>query len=225
MRHLLAALLLTACSDPVEVEPGHTGEPVDTAEPWDTGEEPIDTGDGCAQEEVPYNGIDDDCDESTPDDDLDGDGFFALREDGAKGIDCDDGDPEAYPNASEVYGDEIDQDCDGEVDEGCGTQRGDLDLIADSPVEVPAGVTAVVAEIHGAGGVCGVWVEDSDVVADAWLAPWPACTQPADRALSAEEGAPVYVCVVMGDAPSTAYSAIHIEGEGGLDDRVYLIVD
>lgn len=34
--------------------------------------------------------------------------------------DCDDFDPSRYPGAEEVCGDNIDNDCDGEVDEGCG---------------------------------------------------------------------------------------------------------
>jgi hypothetical protein len=49
-------------------------------------------------------------DTATPDGDADGDGFVA-------GLDCDDNDAAAYPSATEVC-DEIDNDCDGEVDEG-----------------------------------------------------------------------------------------------------------
>lgn len=45
--------------------------------------------------EVPYDGVDNDCDENTPDDDLDGDGF-GIDED------CDDTDPAAYPGAPEL---------------------------------------------------------------------------------------------------------------------------
>ena len=60
--------------------------------------------------EIPYNGIDDDCDSTTPDDDLDGDGFN-LNED------CDDNAPATYPGAEEVC-DDIDNNCDGVIDEG-----------------------------------------------------------------------------------------------------------
>ena len=38
--------------------------------------------------------------------DADGDGFTVI-------LDCDDNDPTIYPNAPEVAGDGIDQDCDG----------------------------------------------------------------------------------------------------------------
>lgn len=61
-------------------------------------------------EETPYDGIDNDCDEETLDDDLDGDGF--LAED-----DCDDDDAGIYPGASEDYTDGIDNDCDDTIDE------------------------------------------------------------------------------------------------------------
>ena len=61
-------------------------------------------------EEVPYDGLDNDCDEATLDDDLDGDGH--LAED-----DCDDSASDIYPGASEDYTDGIDNDCDDVVDE------------------------------------------------------------------------------------------------------------
>ncbi len=59
--------------------------------------------------------------------DNDGDGSCA-------GDDCDDNDASAFPGATEVCGDNVDNDCDGAVDEGCGvcmpkgascTQNGD----------------------------------------------------------------------------------------------------
>ena len=58
-------------------------------------------------EEIPYNGLDDDCDKGTPDDDLDGDGYGI-------GDDCDDTDPYAYPGAFEIC-DGRDSDCDGTI--------------------------------------------------------------------------------------------------------------
>ncbi len=58
-------------------------------------------------EEVPYDGVDNDCDEATPDDDLDGDG--ALYED-----DCDDDD--ASLNLDDLDGDGVDT-CGGDCDD------------------------------------------------------------------------------------------------------------
>ncbi len=61
--------------------------------------------------ETPYNGIDDDCNGATPDDDLDGDGYINAN-------DCDDGDAAVNPGAAEVYYNGIDDDCDaGTVDD------------------------------------------------------------------------------------------------------------
>jgi len=57
--------------------------------------------------EIPYNGIDDDCNEETFDDDLDNDGF-ALNED------CDDEDSSINPDAEEIPNNDIDENCDGE---------------------------------------------------------------------------------------------------------------
>lgn len=62
-------------------------------------------------EEIVYNGVDDDCNPATLDDDLDGDGFLNAD-------DCDDSDPTVYPGAEEICGDGIDQDCDG-IDPDC----------------------------------------------------------------------------------------------------------
>lgn len=57
------------------------------------------------QTEIPYNGIDDDCNATTLDDDLDQDGF-ALADD------CDDNEPNINPDAEEIPNNGIDEDCD-----------------------------------------------------------------------------------------------------------------
>jgi hypothetical protein len=57
-------------------------------------------------EEVPYNGIDEDCDPATLDDDLDQDGFILAD-------DCDDNDADINPDAAEIPSNGIDEDCDG----------------------------------------------------------------------------------------------------------------
>ncbi len=56
--------------------------------------------------EIAYNGIDDDCDPNTLDDDLDQDGFLLVD-------DCDDENADIYPGANEIPNNDIDEDCDG----------------------------------------------------------------------------------------------------------------
>ena len=55
--------------------------------------------------EIPYNGLDDDCDSLTPDDDLDQDGFVLAE-------DCDDDNPQINPNLLETPYNGLDDDCD-----------------------------------------------------------------------------------------------------------------
>lgn len=56
--------------------------------------------------EIPYNGIDENCNGMTDDDDLDQDGYFFAN-------DCNDNNPSIHPDAVEVKHDGIDQDCNG----------------------------------------------------------------------------------------------------------------
>jgi hypothetical protein len=58
--------------------------------------------------------IDDGCGCTDPSCDNDGDGFPAD-------IDCNDNDPNTFPGAAEVCGDMMDNDCDGQLENGCGT--------------------------------------------------------------------------------------------------------
>ncbi len=62
--------------------------------------------------EVPYNGIDDDCNAATPDDDLDGDGYPIAT-------DCDDTDASVNPGEAEVWRTHngVDENCNGYIDE------------------------------------------------------------------------------------------------------------
>ncbi len=59
--------------------------------------------------EIPYNGIDDDCNPATPDDDLDGDGFNNVE-------DCDDNNANINPNAEEIFDNDVDENCDGLIE-------------------------------------------------------------------------------------------------------------
>ncbi|MCB9741042.1 MAG: FG-GAP repeat protein [Alphaproteobacteria bacterium] len=76
--------------------------------------------------ETPYDGVDNDCDSSTDDEDVDGDGWTAQA---VGGEDCDDQNPAINPDATDlVDGSRTDQNCDG-VD---GTD-GDGDGVASIP--------------------------------------------------------------------------------------------
>ena len=65
--------------------------------------------------DVPYNGIDEDCDGSDLVD-VDGDGWDASE---VGGQDCNDINAEISPGESEHCDDGLDNDCDGSIDEGC----------------------------------------------------------------------------------------------------------
>ena len=71
----------------------------------------------CDAAEIPYDGIDNDCNARTRDVDLDGDGQNAADAPFNPGMDCDDDDDTVFAGADEVCGDARDNDCDDQVDE------------------------------------------------------------------------------------------------------------
>ena len=128
-------ILLLGCTDPERPFGGLLQRSVDAdGDGWDSD---LDCDDQDPQvnpgaQEQPYNGVDDDCDAASPDDDLDGDGFPLAQ-------DCEDDDPSVHPGAEDPP-DGHDQDCDG-VD-SCGAlvlyeipmtlYEEDLDFFCDS---------------------------------------------------------------------------------------------
>lgn len=99
--------------------------------------------------EVPYDGIDNDCNPATLDDDLDEDGYpFAT--------DCDDCDDTIYPGAEEVCDDNVDNNCDGQVDEDCNScVNGTTELLS---VEINPGLEPYTLFVHPTNNNSGVKV-------------------------------------------------------------------
>jgi len=125
VRWVLLAVSLTSlhCGDPGREDFGkEVYEDTDT----DTDAGPDgDTDTDCTGPEEPYNGIDDDCDPTTLDDDLDGDGHGIAD-------DCDDTDAAVHPGADEVCDDgAVDNDCDGLVDQEDDSLVGGVELTPD----------------------------------------------------------------------------------------------
>ena len=77
-----------------------------------------DPGVNPAATEVPYNGIDEDCQDGDLVD-VDGDGHIGEE---VGGDDCADANVSIHPDAEEACGDSRDNNCNGAVDEGCTTK-------------------------------------------------------------------------------------------------------
>ena len=76
--------------------------------------------------EIPYNGIDDDCNAATLDDDLDSDGYDLAD-------DCDDNDPLINPGATEIPGNSVDEDCDGIAQTTLGNNNFNIENVLITP--------------------------------------------------------------------------------------------
>ena len=126
---------------------------------------------GPEEEEIPYDGVDNDCDETTRDDDLDEDGFDNID-------DCDDTDPEVSPDAEEDWTNGIDDDCDEEIDERFAAETVDAscDCGSSNAMDVDSlGQVHVVYNDADKGSVrydlrnaAGVWIEGGSQAIPAW---------------------------------------------------------
>ncbi|MDP2305459.1 MAG: MopE-related protein [Pseudomonadota bacterium] len=104
---LLALLVACEAEKDPSIEPGADADRDGYTSDADGGDD-CDDEDGRVnpdEEEIAYDGVDNDCDEATRDDDIDGDG--ALSAD-----DCDDSDASVGPSAEEIPYDGVDNDCD-----------------------------------------------------------------------------------------------------------------
>jgi len=180
----LASLLLAACTsvedcifddDTPLAQPRDTADsraPGDSADTGHTGDSdsPTETGDtGCVPtgNEIPYNGVDEDCDPTTPDDDLDSDGAGVDE-------DCDDSDPTVGPDAAAEchYRLRADLTLSGSWEGTLGSAllRGD-DLDGDGVAELWVGAeegqnwTGVVHMYSGAQLISGAALTDDDTLA------------------------------------------------------------
>ncbi len=136
--------------------------------------------------EVPYNGKDDDCNPRTPDDDIDGDGFptdcdrfcaTVEEPDCAERCeeDCDDRARHIRPDARDVPGNGVDEDCDGEDavasdgdEDGDGVSEIEGDCDDSNPNIFPG---AEETPYNGIDDDCNAETRDNDLDADGFLHP------------------------------------------------------
>lgn len=111
--------------------------------------------------EVPYNGIDDDCNPATLDDDLDGDGFVMAD-------DCDDTNADISPDATEIAYNGVDDDCNAATldDDLDGDGYALADDCDDTNAELNPGITEI--PYNGIDDDCDETTPDDDLDGDGW---------------------------------------------------------
>jgi hypothetical protein len=115
-----------------------------------------------AAAEQPYDGVDNDCDATTVDDDLDGDGFILVD-------DCDDGNAAISPAAAEQPYDGVDNDCDATtVDDDV---DGDGFVLADDCDDASAAISPAAEEqpYDGVDNDCDATTVDDDLDGDGFV--------------------------------------------------------
>ncbi|MCB9543493.1 MAG: pre-peptidase C-terminal domain-containing protein [Myxococcales bacterium] len=175
--------------------------------------------------EVPYNGVDDDCDAATRDEDVDGDGYRALA---VGGDDCDDMAATIHPDARDIAGNGIDEDCDGmdrvpsgdDVD-GDGFSEIDGDCDDEEPAVNP---DAFEVPYNGRDDDCDAATRDNDLDGDGF--PSPADCDDADARVSPGAVETYYngqdddcdPATVDGDADGDGYRALAVGGDDCNDE-------
>jgi len=113
-------------------------------------------------EEIPYNGYDDDCNAETLDDDLDEDGFTHIT-------DCDDTNPNINPQSEEIAYNGIDDDCNPDTPDNDLDNDGYLlvDDCDDNNPDINPGIVEI--EYNGINDDCNPSTPDDDIDQDGFL--------------------------------------------------------